>query len=311
MYSLDTFLKPLNNTDTTVQIRTNDLVVKHTISPYTVKTVLVSNNLVRVSLNSQRDIILDFSTKNEAIRAGTLLESALETLRERPPLFIDKIVKEYINDLTQGPTGPQGFQGPQGIQGRQGPTGPQGFQGNQGFQGPTGPQGFQGNQGFQGDQGFQGPTGPQGFQGNQGFQGPTGSISAVTSFATASDPTTTSSLTGVMMGLARTITPIRSGKILILISGDVDNATNDRGSLLQIRYGTGTPPANGSALTGTPVGGLVRFFQNNAAIIAPFQLSGIVSDLTIDVSVWVDISLASVTGGTSRVRDISVSIIEI
>ena len=163
MYSLDTFLKPLNNTDTTVQIRTNDLVVKHTISPYTVKTVLVSNNLVRVSLNSQREIILDFSTKNEAIRAGTLLESALETLRERPPLFIDKIVKEYINDLTQGPTGPQGFQGPQGIQGRQGPTGPQGFQGNQGFQGPTGPQGFQGNQGFQG------PTGPQGFQGNQGF----------------------------------------------------------------------------------------------------------------------------------------------
>jgi hypothetical protein len=100
MYSLDTFLKPLNNTDTTVQIRTNDLVVKHTISPYTVKTVLVSNNLVRVSLNSQRDIILDFSTKNEAIRAGTLLESALETLRERPPLFIDKIVKEYINDFT-------------------------------------------------------------------------------------------------------------------------------------------------------------------------------------------------------------------
>lgn len=251
MYSLDTFLKPLNNTDTTVQIRTRDLVVKHTISPYTVKTVLVSNNLVRVSLNSQRDIVLDFSTKNEAIRAGTLLESALDTLRERPPLFIDKIVKEYINDFAQGPTGPQGF------------------------------------------------------------QGPTGSISAVTSFATASDPTTTTSLVGVMMGLARTINPIRSGKILILISGDVDNDTNSRGSLLQIRYGTGTPPVNGSALTGTPVGGLVRFFQNNDIIISPFQLSGIVSNLTIDVNVWVDISLASVAGGTSRVRDISVSIIEI
>lgn len=249
MYSLDTFLKPLNNTETTVQIRTKDLVVKHTISPYTVKRVVVSNNLIRISLNSQKDIILDFSTKNEAVKAGVLLESALETLRVRKPIFVDKIVKEYVSDaIANGP---------------------------------------------------------------QGFQGPTGSISTLTSFATSSDPSTTTSTTGVMMGFSQTITPVQSGKLLVLVCGDVDNNTNARGSLIQIRYGTGTPPTNGSALTGTPLGGLVCFFQNNSAIIAPFNLSGIISGLSIGVTVWIDISLASVTGGTSRVRDVSFSIIEL
>jgi hypothetical protein len=43
----------------------------------------------------------------------------------------------------------------------------------------------------------------------------------------------------------------------------------------------------------------------------PFSLNAIVSGLTLNTEVWVDVSLASITGGNSRVRDISVSIIEL
>jgi pectin methylesterase-like acyl-CoA thioesterase len=218
----------------------------------------------------------------------------------------------------QGPTGPQGFQGnqgfqgPQGFQGRQGPTGPQGFQG---FQGPTGPQGFQGNQGFQGPTGPQGFQGTQGFQGNQGFQGPTGSVVNTTGYFLPVDPNTTTSTAGVMMGLGSTVsfTPTRTGKIMIILSGDGDNATNSRGANVQMRYGTGVAPANGAALTGTTVGTLIRMFNRDAAEIFPFTLNGIVSGLSVGTAIWVDISLASVGSGThtARVRDIMVSIIEI
>ena len=125
------------------------------------------------------------------------------------------------------------------------------------------------------------------------------------------DPGTTSSTTGVMMGLAGAITPAVNGKILIIISGDVDNGTNARGSKMQIRYGTGAAPNNGVALTGTAVGALQNFFQNNANERHCFSVQAVVTGLSVGTPYWVDLSLASVTGGTSRVRDISISIIEV
>jgi hypothetical protein len=123
------------------------------------------------------------------------------------------------------------------------------------------------------------------------------------------DPSTTSSTTGVMMGLAVAFTPTKSGKVLMIVSGDVDNATINRGSTFQIRYGTGSAPANGAALTGTTAGGLKNFFQNNASVRVPFSLNS-APTLTVGTTYWLDISLASVTSGTSRVRNLTVSIIE-
>ena len=127
------------------------------------------------------------------------------------------------------------------------------------------------------------------------------------------DPTTTSSIVGVMMGIgaSASITPTFTGKLMVVISGDMDNDTNSRGARVQIRTGTGTAPINGAALTGTARGGLVSFEQNNLSIRTPFSLNAIINGLTLNTSVWVDISLTSITGGVSRVRNISVSVIEL
>lgn len=130
------------------------------------------------------------------------------------------------------------------------------------------------------------------------------------------DPTVTSSTVGVMMGLSASITPVLSGKIMIIISGDMDNSSGDDGAQVQMRTGTGTPPINGAALTGTTQGGLVKMeaVVSGGAIVVtrvPFSLNAIVTGLTLNTAVWIDISLVAIGAGNARVRDISMSIVEL
>jgi F0F1-type ATP synthase membrane subunit c/vacuolar-type H+-ATPase subunit K len=130
------------------------------------------------------------------------------------------------------------------------------------------------------------------------------------------DPATTSSNVGVMMGLSASITPVLTGKIMIIISGDMDNSSGDDGAQVQMRTGTGTPPINGAALTGTTQGGLVKMSvvtsgAGDSVTRVPFSLNAIVTGLTLNTAVWVDISLAAIGGGTARVRDISISVVEL
>ena len=139
--------------------------------------------------------------------------------------------------------------------------------------------------------------------------------------STPADPSTTTSTTGVMMGLGgvTSIVPSSTGKIEIKISGDIDNTLTLNGSQVQIRYGTGIAPTNGAALTGTAAGGLVKYLNASdtgvLAVFVPgkgaFSLNAIISGLAIGTAYWIDISLGSITGGTSRVRDISISAIEL
>jgi hypothetical protein len=133
--------------------------------------------------------------------------------------------------------------------------------------------------------------------------------------ASPANPTTTTSTTGVMMGLAGTITPAKSGTVMIIISGDYDNAKGDNGCAVQIRTGTGTAPANGAALTGTARGGLVTMnvIASNGTTTnrTPFTCNCLITSLTVGTAVWIDISLAAVVGGTARARNISISAIEI
>ena len=136
-------------------------------------------------------------------------------------------------------------------------------------------------------------------------------VRPVVSQSLPADPIGTTSLAGVMMGLAGSITPTVTGRVIIMISGDVQNATNNRGSLLQIRTGTGAAPANGAALTGTTQGARIQMISNNANQRFPYSLHAIVTGLTPGTPVWIDMSLASVIGGTSTVRNITISAYEL
>jgi len=137
--------------------------------------------------------------------------------------------------------------------------------------------------------------------------------------STPADPAATSSTTDVMMGMGAStqITISSSGRMMITVSGDVDNNTNNKGVQMQIRYGAlpGTPaPANGAAAAGTAVGSKVQFLQINNGIRIPFNLNAIPTGLTPGVTYWIDVAIAATPGpgasGTAEIRDISISAIE-
>jgi hypothetical protein len=99
---------------------------------------------------------------------------------------ITDLIEKHIENIKQGPAGPQGKEGPAGPQGKKGSAGPQGEKGSagpqgekgsagpQGKEGPAGPQGEKGSAGPKGEQGNTGPQGKEGPQGEQGPQGPVG-----------------------------------------------------------------------------------------------------------------------------------------
>ena len=82
----------------------------------------------------------------------------------------------------------------------------------------------------------------------------TGASTLARSFRSPSNPTGTTSLTGVMMGLAGAITPAVTGKLRFTITGSGNNSTAGDGWIVQLRYGTGAAPANGGALAGATCG---------------------------------------------------------
>lgn len=131
----------------------------------------------------------------------------------------------------------------------------------------------------------------------------------------SSNPAGTTNTTGVMMGLAVSFTPksaVGSGNVLIHITGDCFNATAIAdGGKIQIRTGTGAAPINGAALTGTSVGSQVTFIQATTADKYPFSLSAIVTGLVLGTAIWIDVSLAAVTGGTATIENVSVCAVEV
>ena len=140
----------------------------------------------------------------------------------------------------------------------------------------------------------------------------TGAYSTPTSAAGANsqstpvDPATTTNTTGVMMGLAGSITPSKSGNVLIVVSGRVFNSVG--GAKFQIRTGTGSAPANGAALTGTARGAQISI--SASSLNAPFGVNALVTGLALSTAVWIDLSLAEITNGPAGVGSISISAIE-
>lgn len=127
-----------------------------------------------------------------------------------------------------------------------------------------------------------------------------------------SDPTGTTDLGGVMMGIGASVTPVVTGRVLITVTGTIANASAIAdGANARIRIGVGSAPANGDALAGTAKGGLVKYVAATTAQKAPFTLSALVSGLTLAVAVWIDLSLAAVVGGTATVKDLSVQAVEV
>ena len=128
--------------------------------------------------------------------------------------------------------------------------------------------------------------------------------------ATPADPTGTGNTTGLMMGLAGAITPASSGRVCFSITGDVQSTLSANGAKMGLYYGTGTAPANAAAITGTLVGGVPVYSAaaNNQRV--PFNITVIITGLTLGTAYWLDLMLGAVTGGTAAAKNLTVTAFE-
>jgi hypothetical protein len=138
---------------------------------------------------------------------------------------------------------------------------------------------------------------------------------AATAQSSPANPTGTTDTAGKMMGLAGSITPTQTGRMMIVVTGNLSNSTAAAGdgAKTQIRYGTGSAPANAAALTGTTAGSLISMLLERATASDPFPfcVAAVVTGLTVGTAYWVDLSLAAITGGTAILTNLSISIVEI
>lgn len=133
-------------------------------------------------------------------------------------------------------------------------------------------------------------------------------LSGATLQTAVTSPAGTTSITGVMMGLGPSyaITPVRSGKVLLMISGGIRSSQAGGFAGARIYYGTGTPPGNQAVPAGTPAGANAGAHSSNANEVSPFTCVALVTGLTLNQAIWFDLNLSS-SAGTSTASVVSVA----
>lgn len=136
---------------------------------------------------------------------------------------------------------------------------------------------------------------------------PISAFTGATLAALPSNPTGTTSTSGVMMGLGSTctITPATSTRITVSVSGTVSNNTLNDGVFARINTGTGVAPANAAAISGT-----ARTSAQSATAYAtganmPYSQTWVVTGLTPGTAVWIDLVFGAITGGTASITNVN------
>lgn len=143
---------------------------------------------------------------------------------------------------------------------------------------------------------------------NAGATAPAWMTSAAT-ISTPGNPAGTSSATFVMMGLAGTITPTVTGRVLVVIRGDFTNdGAVGTATWFSVRAGTGAAPANGAATTGTTYGNDAAISTIVVNATESVTLVALLTGLTINTAYWIDVAIKTAAGGTGFNRPTIVAV---
>lgn len=126
------------------------------------------------------------------------------------------------------------------------------------------------------------------------------------------NPTGTTSATGLMMGLGVStcrITTTYSTRLDVTIDGSILNSSVGGISGINVRFGTGAGPANAAAPTGTVVGNTTSYGNGGAVFQAGFSKHVIITGLSAATTYWIDI-LVSASAGTSTPAGLTCSAME-
>jgi len=104
-YSLNRFLRPLKETDKTIRIFDDRNFPIHTVNPFSVLRVFVTNLNLNISLSGNRTIVLDFQTQEETKDALGKFQSYVDQLTQKAPVTIDKETEKYVEKIIQTSVG--------------------------------------------------------------------------------------------------------------------------------------------------------------------------------------------------------------
>jgi hypothetical protein len=93
VYKWDSFLKPIAEGDTVIQILDNNGLVKYSIDPFSVINTFINNNIIKVNIKGDV-ILINFSNNNEAKLALPRLQQQIDLLKNKVPNFIDKKMRK-------------------------------------------------------------------------------------------------------------------------------------------------------------------------------------------------------------------------
>ena len=110
-YSLKRFLKPLNGSEKTIKIYDDRNFPVHTINPFSVLRIFVSNNNLSVALAGNRTIILDFDNNEECKLSLAKLQTYIDRLKQNTPVIIDKQQENFIEQAILSSPGVRSFNG--------------------------------------------------------------------------------------------------------------------------------------------------------------------------------------------------------
>src|SRR5579883_589651 len=143
--------------------------------------------------------------------------------------------------------------------------------------------------------------------------------STTTAQSSVYNPTGMSGTSAKMMGIGSggggaTFTPAISGRVLIITATEY-NSTNGEGGQIQICYGSGAAPSNGTAAPGggTAVGPIVKGQPNGAPHQETIPMMSVVAvtGLSVGTTYWVDVSLASTSASTTTLSNVTVTTVEL
>jgi hypothetical protein len=99
-YKLENFLVQVSGTDRLLKIKESSGIIKHAIDGFSITSLRAINNIVKIITKSST-IDLDFSTTTEARIALSRIQAQIDLLKEKPPLFLDKKISNYVTNTTK------------------------------------------------------------------------------------------------------------------------------------------------------------------------------------------------------------------
>lgn len=133
---------------------------------------------------------------------------------------------------------------------------------------------------------------------------------------TPADQTAIASASYLMNGLGAItsvpcrLTPGSTGRVLVVITGDlVENATAQTATV-QLSYGTGAAPANAAAVTGTQTGAQIAWVSLTGQLTQTFAIHSLITGLVVGSDYWFDLALKS-SAGTVQATNVNFSAVEV